>query len=110
VIVAFKLNQTFNDPNVSLYEATRKRRRIDKKKIHKIEYVFATYKWVVRGIFIPNTWIRDDRKGKWMFEWEEVTDSNITSLYLDKQINELLTWQQWVRYFYPAEEDAKRFK
>lgn len=86
-ILTININATYNIENErhpNIYEATRKSWVLSEQKLNSIEYVLSEYRGVIRAIFKPTKWIKDGKR--FMFEGFEVTESEITNLYLNKLV------------------------
>ncbi|WP_297332657.1 excinuclease ABC [Flavobacterium sp.] len=95
-----KQRDIYSRPNI--YEATRGYWRIKEKKLANIEYVLAEYKGIIRALFKPERWYQNvERNNRWGFEGSPVTDSDITDLYLNKEISKIKGMANPLRYFYP---------
>lgn len=55
--LVIKINQTFNEDNLSLYEATRFAWRIDVHRARRADYVLAVSQGIIRGVFLVNEWL-----------------------------------------------------
>ncbi|NOY79341.1 MAG: hypothetical protein GXO76_15925 [Calditrichaeota bacterium] len=58
---------------------------MNKKNFSKIDYVLAEHRGIVRAIFKPEKWLETEDGKRMYFEGYEVTDENITNLYLNKE-------------------------
>lgn len=86
-VISININRTYNiksDFHPNIYESTRKSWKISESRLNDIEYVLSEYKGVIRAIFHPTKWIKIDNR--WMFEGYEVTDKDITEIYLNKSV------------------------
>lgn len=81
------INRTYQTVG-DLYQATRKSWVLSENKLANIEIVISEYKGVFRAIFQPKEWFKDKnhkQKKRWMFEGDNVSDSEKYSLYLNKR-------------------------
>jgi len=101
-VLTININGTYNIKNErhpNIYEATRKSWVLSEQKLNDIEFVLSEYRGVVRAIFKPTKWIKDGKR--FMFEGYEVTENEITILYLNKLVPEKQKGMaNPVRYFY----------
>lgn len=83
-LMTININKTYGNTKgeISLYEATRKYWVASIQTAVKVDYVLSEYHGIVRGIFKPEKWKKEGKR-IW-FEGNEVTDPEITSLYLNK--------------------------
>ena len=86
-VLTININATYNIKNErhpNIYEATRKSWVLSEQKLNGIEYVLSEYRGVIRAIFKPTKWIKDGKR--FMFEGFEVSESEITDIYLNKLV------------------------
>jgi len=83
-LLLININKTYNR-NISIYEATRKSWRLNKRNIKKVEYVLAEYRGIIRAVFKPEKWFETEDKKRKYFEGQEVKDKEILDLYLNKE-------------------------
>ncbi|MDH6355092.1 hypothetical protein M2132_001429 [Dysgonomonas sp. PH5-45] len=88
-LITININKTYNiknDYHPNIYEATRKSWKINERRLPQIEYVLSEFRGIVRAIFKPTKWLKNG--DRWMFEGIEITDKEITDLYLNKSLPE----------------------
>lgn len=88
-LMTININKTYNiknDYHPNIYEATRKSWKISERRLKEVDYVISEYRGIARAVFKPTKWEREGNR--WMFEGIEVTDNEITDLYLNKALPE----------------------
>ena len=90
----------YDRPNI--YEATRGWWVLDINRAKNIDYVLAEYRGVIRAIFKPKRWLQNiENHGnrRWGFVGNEVTDREILTLYLNKEVPKIKGMANPIRYF-----------
>lgn len=87
-MLGVKLSQTYQeaayDPAV-LYERTRKAWRLDQARLGTIEYVLCVYRGIVREIYRPLAWHRQE-DGRMFFDGVIESDPSIRAAYLYREV------------------------
>jgi len=86
-IMTININTTYKINSVrhpNIYESTRKSWVLSEQRIKSVDFVMSEYRGIIRAVFKPTKWIREGRR--FMFEGYEVTDKDITDLYLNKSV------------------------
>lgn len=87
-VLLIKIQKAFNHDLSSeeLYEATRKWWVLGKEKVKKVEYVFCIYNNIVREVYKPSLWIKNDKGKRLAFEGT-IADDEIRNKYLYKSVS-----------------------
>ena len=88
-ILCININKTYN-ANISVYDATRMYWRVSIKRAEKATKVFAIYRGIVRAVFEPTRWFKNEETNRWGFEGVEIEDS----VYKNKNIKNVITCGQ----------------
>ena len=105
-VIVFKLNQEWHRhiSDNELYEVTRGYWRIDMKRALEAQFVFATYKGLIKAIYKPNRWIKvtedkntlkeaprvnqyDPKRLDRIYFVGEKAEKEIEEMYLNKEIS-----------------------
>jgi len=92
-LIVININKTYNDPNVSIYDATRKSWVLNKKRADNAEYILSEYKGVIRAVFKmdENKWqpLQNSigKNQRYYFSGQEVLDPTILKRYINKKIS-----------------------
>lgn len=84
--VGFVINNAIDKDNRGLYNATQGRWKCSLEKVKNVELVFSLYKGMIVEIWIPDTWIESDIKGRVQWEGIKCEDKDIRNKYLYKKV------------------------
>lgn len=75
---------------IKLYKCTRKSWLLKPDKARQSDYVIAKYKGILKEIYQPSIWYHystENKKKRYAFEGDVVSDPEIRKLYLNKKMN-----------------------
>lgn len=84
--VGFVINNAIDKDNRGLYNATQGRWKCSLEKVKNVELVFSLYKGMIVEIWIPDTWIESEIKGRVQWEGIKCEDKDIRNRYLYKKV------------------------
>ena len=84
--VGFVINNAIDKDNRGLYNATQGSWKCSLEKVKNVELVFSLYKGMIVEIWIPDTWIESDIKGRVQWEGIKCEDKDIRNKYLYKKV------------------------
>ncbi len=108
-VILININKSYKHSNCDVYEATRKSWAMKIEKAEEAEYVLSEYKGVIRKIYKPERWFKNDANKRCFFEGVEVKDSGILNYYLNKQYKDKQQGQaNPILYIYPTDEQINQ--
>ncbi len=82
-ILIININKTYIRGN-DIYDAVRKYWVLNIKRAKKMDFVVGEYRGILRAIYKPKNWFKQESTGRYYFEGQEIVDKKICDIYLGK--------------------------